>query len=305
MKILVSIVNWNDSAATNLCLKKIAGLPRSRQPDLVVTDNNSTKDPFYIESEIKKSLRSLTIIKNDRNLGFAAGHNINIKRGHEQGYDYIFLLNHDSQIIGEMLFEKMVEALEKNPQALAANPTILSSVDPERIWYAGGKLSLRTSAASHLNVGKTYSEAETEKVSFLTGACLAINLKRAELEQLLLNEDYFLYWEDADWCARAAKSGYELLYVPQAKLFHQVSSGLGVRSPTYIYYNIRNHFLFIRRNIAIAYWPFCWVQVLYITLKYKAVILFRYKKGKARALRAIWHGWVDGIHDIKGQASRL
>lgn len=304
-KSLVSIVNWNSTAVLNKCLSGIAELPKDEQPDVAVVDNHSTRDEFKIESDVRKSLRSLDIIKNNRNSGFAGGHNINIRKAKQNGYDYIILLNPDTEIIDPHVFRKLTDALESNLKALGANPTILRGVDPNIIWYGGGQMSLKTSYVSHLRVGE--SEEPTggvRMVNFLTGCCLAIALNRADLEQLLLADGYFVYWEDTDWSARAAKAGFELLYVPGARLLHHVSDTLGVRSPVYIYYNIRNHFLFVRRNVKMVYWLVCWLRIAYITLKYKFNIIFRYKSGRIKALKALWWGWIDGIGDYQGPVRR-
>lgn len=306
-KILVSIVNWNNSPATNRCLAGIAKIPREKQPDVIVVDNHSTKDPFNIEVAAKKSLRALTIAKNAENLGFAGGHNPNIRMAKERGYDFVILLNNDTEIIDPLIFDKLTSALWANPRALGAAPTILSSLDPNIIWYAGGKLSLKTSHVSHLDVGEEPDGRESgpRKTGFVTGCCLAISLERAELSKLLLPEEYFVYWEDTEWSARARSSGFQLLYVPGARLLHHVSDSLGVRSPTYIYYNIRNHVLFIRRNVKFYYRPFSLARLALIVLKYKANILLRYDKDKLRSLRAIWRGWWDGVMNVTGKTGRL
>ena len=305
MRSLISIVNWNSTAALNVCLAGIAKLPKDEQPDVVVVDNHSMGEEFKVEPEIRKSLRSLEIVINDENLGFAGGHNPSIRKAKTEGYEYIFLLNPDTEIIDSQVFQKLVDSLETDPKSLGANPTILRGIDPNIIWYGGGKLSRKTSYASHLQVGEGERAVKgTQKVSFLTGCCLAIALQRAELEQLLLSEDYFVYWEDTDWSARAAKAGFELLYVPQARLLHQVSDTLGVRSPVYIYYNIRNHFLFIRKNIRAVYWLLCWLRVTYISLRYKFNIIVRYDKGRLKALKGLWWGWIDGIGDFRGKLRR-
>lgn len=305
-KILVSIVNWNSTSATNKCLAGIAGIPKSEQPDLIVTDNNSTFDKLTVDPLTVKGLRSLEIIRNTKNLGFAGGHNPNIERAKLESYDYIFLLNPDTELIDSSLFKKLINSLESNPEALAAAPTIVKQSNPDVIWFGGGQLSLITSRVGHLRVGKSTINLpdKPQQVSFLTGCCVAINLKRASLEQLLLPEEYFVYWEDTEWCARALKSGFRLLWVPDALLLHHVSDSLGVRSPSYIYYNIRNHFLFIERNVPPAYWPLCFLRVSLITVRYKLNILIRYDKDKRGAFKALWYGWIDGLIRRKGKLRR-
>jgi GT2 family glycosyltransferase len=305
MRLLVSILNWNNSAATNECLAGIAAMSKDSQPDVLMIDNHSTREPLEIKASLKKSLRSLELFENETNLGFGGGHNKAIRYASEKGYDYIILLNNDSEIIDKEIFDKLVAAIGDNPKALAANPMILSSIKPEVVWYGGGRLSLKTGQASHLNVGAAAGRLskDTQTVSLLTGGCLAINLKRADLETVMFPDDYFLYWEDTDWSARAAKAGFELLYVPRARLLHKVSSSLGTRSPAYIYYNVRNHFLFVRRNVPAMYRPVCWLGISFISLKYLFVIFVRYKSQRLSSLGAVFKAWLDGVRNIRG-ASR-
>jgi GT2 family glycosyltransferase len=305
-KVMVSIVNWNSTEAVNQCLAGIARLPVTKQPDVVVADNHSTNDRFQIKTDLKRSLRSLETITNSTNLGFAGGHNPNIRKAKAEDYDYIILLNPDTEIIDSDSFSQLIAAIEDNPRALAANPTILSSLDPDKIWYGGGKMSLKTGSATHLLIGESADKIPTaiQTVSLLTGGCLAINLKRAPLEVVLLPEVYFVYWEDNEWCARALKAGFDLLYVPQARLLHHVSSSLGISSPLYIYYVTRNHLLFIRRNVKLVYRPIAWLGVVVISAKYKFNILFRYKNRRLSAYKALWQGWLDGLAGKTGETRR-
>jgi GT2 family glycosyltransferase len=306
MKILVSIVNWNNSAATNRCLAGLAAMERGAQPDVVVVDNGSTVDKLAINEATSIKLRSLKLISNPTNLGFAGGHNPNIKAALAGGYDFVVLLNNDTEIIDKDLFDKLAAALAASPRALGANPTIISSVDLETIWYGGGRLSLKTGWATHLHVGQlaTNLPVQPQAVSLLTGGCLMMALKRASLEQLVLNEDYFVYWEDTDWCARALKANFELLYVPQAKLLHHVSSSLGLRSPAYIYYIIRNHILFVRHNLSAVYKPLGWLNIIWVSTKYKLNILLRYRQDRLKSLKALAIGWVDGLRGRVGPSER-
>lgn len=302
LKVLVSIVNWNNSADTNRCLAGIAKMPEPEQPDVIVVDNHSMSDEFSISPVIKNNLHSLKVFKNVKNLGFAGGHNQNIRLAKKTGYDYIILLNNDTEIIDSQVFAKLAHELEARAKALGANPTIFSSLEPKRVWYGGGRLSRMFGSVRHLGVGRQKPPASNvQRVSFVTGGCLAIALQRAGLKQLLLDESYFLYWEDADWSARALKAGFELIYVPDAQLLHKVSSGLGLRSPAYIYYNIRNNYIFIRRNLRPRFWLFAWFRVGIIIAKYTANICFRYKQGRWPALKALWAGWLDGWLGKAGQ----
>jgi len=246
---LVSVINWNNSSATNACLLSIAGIAKQDQPDVYLIDNDSKREALTLKEDSTKNIRSLMVIHNDHNKGFAGGHNDAIRYARENGYEYICLLNNDTQIVDPSVFKKLEAALSADDTAVAAAPTILSTLEPPIIWFAGGDMDMPKASTQHKRVGELLADNDSkniEKVSFLTGCCLMISLKKAPADALL-SEDYFLYWEDADWCARMLKNSLNLLYVPDARLLHYTSSSLGVRSPQYGYYNVRNRLLFAQK----------------------------------------------------------
>lgn len=291
MKILVSIINWNGNVATNACLRSIGLLAPGKQPDVFLIDNASKQQPLSLDDDVVSSLRALNITKNPQNLGFAAAHNQSLSHALANDYDYAILLNNDTELIDMSLFDELTEALSEDTKALAAAPTILGQKEPPLTWYAGGKLSTILASTQHFGVGQPPSaNSQTLSVSFLTGCCLAIHVPRLREFNTLLPEQYFLYWEDADWCAQAHKAGYSLLYVPGTTILHAVSSSLGVRSPTYVYYNIRNNILFLRRHTPFIFKPLAYLRVLYVSAKY----LVRGRLG------AVVSGWLDGVRGRGG-----
>ena len=249
LKVLISVINWNNNAATSACLASIAKILKADQPDIYLTDNNSETQELALDQQITDTLRSIKIVFNTVNKGFAGGHNDAITYALQNNYEYICLLNNDAEILDKLVFKNLTIALEQNYLAVGAAPTILSRTDPPTIWFGGGTMNINKATTQHDNLGKIYSPNSNKKsqnVNFLTGCCLMISLKDKSLD-LLLNEEYFLYWEDADWCARMLKNDKQLLYVPSTFLLHHTSSSLGVRSPSYGYYNVRNRLLFAKK----------------------------------------------------------
>ncbi len=99
LKILVSIINWNNNSATTACLAAIVAIPLESQPDVYLIDNNSKIENISINKKVMESLKSIKIIKNEENKGFAGGHNDAIEYAINNNYDYICLLNNDTEII--------------------------------------------------------------------------------------------------------------------------------------------------------------------------------------------------------------
>lgn len=260
--VLVSIINWNNNDATNNCLASIAKIAKAHQPDVYLIDNNSQREELLVSSDIAQELKSLTVTHNKANKGFAGGHNDAIAFAAKNNYDYVCLLNNDAEIIDLDIFTKLTTALNNNKSAIAAAPTILSSTKPPVIWFGGGTLNTKKADTNHNRlheVVKNSDSKDIQNVSFLTGCCLMISLCDALLD-VTLSEDYFLYYEDADWCARMQQKGKTLLYVPDAQLLHAPSSSLGIRSASYAYYNIRNRLLFAKK------WHATYIAVTYGTL---------------------------------------
>jgi GT2 family glycosyltransferase len=254
LSVLVSVINWNNNSATNACLASIATIPVDLQPDVYLIDNDSEKEELSIDENILKSLQAIRIIRNVENKGFAGGHNGAIRYAIDNKFDYVCLLNNDTEIVDKDIFDKLSKAIDQHQNSIAAAPTILHTLNPPTTWYGGGFMDVKRARAHHENVDElleTVSSKDTTETDFLTGCCLMISLNSG-IDNLLLSEDYFLYWEDADWCARMLQNGKKLLYVPQAKILHNTSSSLGVRSPSYSYYNLRNRLLFAKRWSSVA-----------------------------------------------------
>ncbi|NBU34135.1 glycosyltransferase family 2 protein [bacterium] len=250
-KTLVSIINWNNTAATHACLDSVARIAKADQPDVYLIDNNSQIEPFELSKHTSDNLKSVTLFKNTRNDGFAGGHNKAISYAQDSGYDYVCLLNNDAQLLDTTVFSKLADALNNDAKAVAAAPTILSSTNPNTIWFAGGTMQPKKSFVTHNFVGQDTSALHSldnvTSCTFLTGCCLMIALNKYPQVKKTLDEQYFLYWEDADWCASALRAGANLLYVKDARVLHATSSSLGIRSASYAYYNIRNRLLFAKK----------------------------------------------------------
>ena len=94
----------------------------------------------------------------------------------------------------------------------------------------------------------TKIDEQPREVDFIT-AC-AILLRREVIEQVgLLDPRFFIYYEETDWCVRAHKAGWRILYVPSARLWHKVSAAMGTTSPATDYYMNRNVLLFLAKNL--------------------------------------------------------
>jgi hypothetical protein len=239
-KVAIIILNFNGWADTLECLASLNRLDYSNF-EIILIDNASKERPPLVNVQFLK----LTIFQvfNEKNLGFAGGNNQGIKIALERGADYVLLLNNDTTVEPDFL-KKLVEAGENNKSYGIFGPVIYYSDEPEKIWFAGGQFNWSKTQGSHLFANPS---EELKRVDYVTGCCLLA--KKEIIEKIgLLSEDYFLYYEDGDWCLRSQKAGYSCGLVGSAKIYHKQSRSAQEFSYPYIYYHSRNGLIFSSRH---------------------------------------------------------
>ncbi|OGZ32266.1 MAG: hypothetical protein A2646_01595 [Candidatus Portnoybacteria bacterium RIFCSPHIGHO2_02_FULL_39_12] len=243
-KVFIIILHWNNLADTLECLESLEKIDYPNYQVVVIDNGSSKKFPI---SNFQFPIK-LEVIYNEENLGFAGGNNVGIKYALKQGADYVLLLNNDT-VVDEEFLKELVKAGESDKKIGLLGSKIYFYDEPKRIWFAGGKISPFLIKGAHLGLNEIDNGQynRIRNVDYITGCCLLI--KRKAIEKIgLLDEDYFLYYEDADWSWRAQKAGYQCVFAPQAKIWHKCSRGAQEGSPSYIYYHLRNSLLLIQKN---------------------------------------------------------
>lgn len=245
-KVSIIILNWNGWKDTIDCLES---LEKINYPncEIIVVDNGST-DGSLERIKNHESRIKFKIVENKENLGFSGGNNVGIKYAMESRADYVLLLNNDTLVEPDFLSE-LVKIGESDKKIGLVGPKIYfyPPDKPARAWFCGGKINWLKTRGSHLKCGSP-EESESPKISdYLTGCCLLI--KREVIEKIGgLGEEYFLYYEDTDYCLRARKLGWQCVYAPNAVIWHKVSQSSKEFSPSYIYYHTRNGLMLARKN---------------------------------------------------------
>lgn len=242
--VAIIILTWNNWRDTLACVDSCRTLtwPNFR---IIIVDNGSTDDS---ENQLRQHCPEVEIIQTGKNLGFAGGNNVGIRHAMQLHADYIWLLNNDAVAEPDSL-AKLVETMEKESDAAFAGSKIYYHDDPQRIWFAGGIweknwLNIRQKGAGEIDHGQF---DRTEPVGSVSGCSMIA--RRAAINKIgLMDESYFLYWEDTDWCARAWEKGYKVLFTPYSHVRHKVSSTIAPRSEIQYYYNTRNGMYFCRRH---------------------------------------------------------
>jgi GT2 family glycosyltransferase len=191
---------------------------------IIVVDNASGDGSVQA---LRSEFPTIDIIENQKNLRFAGGNNIGLRYALEKNAEYVLLLNNDTIVEKNFLFE-LVHCAENDERVGIAGAKIYYYTERNKIWYAGGKIEWNIGWISHRGIRETDFNQydQEEETDYVTGCCML--LKRNLIEKIgVLDEAYFIYGEDADWCMRAKNNGYKLMYVPTAKLYHKVSISSG------------------------------------------------------------------------------
>jgi GT2 family glycosyltransferase len=214
----------------------------------------------------------VTVVASGGNLGYAAGNNLGIRLALGLGSaagpqgaspdgprrpEFVLIVNPDLHVEPTTV-ERLLAAAQAVPDAAAIGPRIVfAEADGSvprggraRIWFDGGVFDRsRAGATTHLNLGRTEGEVPPgppRDVDYVTGACL---LLRADALRTvgLLPEDYFLYFEETDYCQQPVAAGWRLVVDSRARAVHHKRSSGSLPTPAYTYYMRRNKQLFARR----------------------------------------------------------
>jgi GT2 family glycosyltransferase len=272
----IVIVNLNDKDRLKACLESIHEKVQALDYEVFVVDNASTDGSAEM---VKQSFPWVKLIQNDRNLGFARANNqaIRISQGR-----YVLLLNCDTRLLDRTSSE-MIRYMDDTPRFGALAP---------KVMYRDGTIQtsnnafpdlftefLRLSRVSSLisdvefrralgvRLGRFLGQSINEylrvywdhdrlrEIDWATAACLLV--RRKTIDQIgLLDEGFFMYYEDADWCLRMHRRGWKRVYFPHFSIVHDVGRGRGDRHQLedisrhrsrFYYYN--KHAAFLKRAI--------------------------------------------------------
>jgi len=226
----IIIVNYYLEDFLTDCLNSIFNTINSLQYEVILVDNGSHRQSI---EEIKRQFPQLSLLSNEKNVGFARANNQAIKRA--QGH-FILLLNPDTIVIDKAI-ETMVSFLRDHPRAGAVGPKLLNpdrSIQyscrsfPNPWTFLFNRYSLLTKLFPHNPFSRRYllsdwDHGSLREVDWISGACLMT--RREVLSQVgLLDEGYFVFNEDVDWCRRMRDLGWKVYYLPQAQVIHYINS---------------------------------------------------------------------------------
>jgi len=245
MKLLIVIVNYRTAALTAGCLQSLVGeLNALRDAHVMVTDNASGDDSVPRIAQAISDLgmdERVTLMPLARNGGFAFGNNEAIRHAQatREPFEYVLLLNPDT-IVRPGAVEALVEFMDGNPPAGIAGSR-LEDPDgtPQRSAFRFHTVASEFESGLHLGVvSRLLSRcvvappcpAEACRTDWVAGASMMIRAKVMD-EIGMLDEQYFMYFEEVDFCRRAARARWPTWYVPRSRVIHLVGQASGVTDP--------------------------------------------------------------------------
>lgn len=237
-------VNYNQPQVTLEFLDSIISNLHLEQIEVILIDNGSEEDYGHLFIQRYPQLR---YIRSEENLGFAGGNNLGILQAHG---DYLLLLNNDTEVTSDLI-RTMVKEMEDHPEIGLLSPLILYHQNPALIQYAGFSQMDYVTCRNKAFGFKTLNSGQYSKISEETGFChgAAMMCRKKDVDTIgLMPEQYFLYYEELDWCEMFKRAGKKIWFTGKCQIFHKESISVGRESPLKAYFMTRNRMLYIRRN---------------------------------------------------------
>ncbi|HHS95872.1 MAG TPA: glycosyltransferase family 2 protein [Phaeodactylibacter sp.] len=294
------LLNWNQYSLTAQCIRSLQNLQYKDYQILVIDNASSDNSADLLQRDFGHQIK---LIRNQENLGFAKGNNIGIEHALAQKAQYIMVINNDTVVDSDFL-EPLLQTIKSSSTIAVVTPKIYFMHQPRTIWAAGGEINWHLGIAHSRGKGQKDSGQfdRQEPVDYATGCAMLFS--RASLEKVgLFDDSYFAYFEDADWCVRAKKQGFQIVYVPESKIWHVAGASTrknkkkpGKRtSPSVYYLNARNNLWFIKRHTTglIRFTALISYVFRYLLLYMGAFLLLRRWK-KANAIwKGVQEGWTE------------
>lgn len=242
----IILINYNGYEDTVECIESIKK-GSYKNYKIVIVDNASPDNSGILIKDKYINDENVHVILNKENNGFSAGNNKGLQYALKDNTDYVLLLNNDTLVETDFLEILVHRAVVKNINALYTGK-ILYNFDHQKIWFAGGEYNLKKGTATHIGIntldGINYDKEK--RIEFICGCCIFMS-RESCLKMGKLPEEYFLYGEDLAYSLEAQRKNIQMFYIPEARVYHKVSSATSKISELAQYYIIRNRFYIIKK----------------------------------------------------------
>lgn len=271
--VIAIVLNWNNLPDTLECVESLRCSDYSNLSVWVV-DNDSHEDPTLA---LLAKYPAVRVFRNSKNLGYAGGNNTGVRAAMDCGAAYILLLNNDVVVAPDCV-RRLVTVAQANRHIGMATPKVFHYHRPDEVYWDGGTIDWHSGDVRHASSALPV-EAGVARSEWLNGCSLLVRV--AAIHDIgLLDERYFLYFEDADWSVRAVRQGWTNAVVREARAWHKVHASTGgFDNPVMRFYFYRNRYLFSTRH-----------SPLPDRLRWKLSYLW-----------TLWHGYVRVRHDSESR----
>ncbi|MEI9813673.1 MAG: glycosyltransferase family 2 protein [Acidobacteriota bacterium] len=292
------ILNTNRRVDTLECLASlISGTYRNNT--ILVLDNNSSDGSV---DAIRKEYPQVEVMQLAENLGYAGNNNVGIRAAMERGADWVFVLNEDTVLAPDCL-QRMIEAAESDPKIGILGPLVYHHDEPAVIQSAGGSIGPYWDSR-HLGMNEPDGNqfVKPHDVDWISGCGILV---RGDVIKQVgpIDQRYFYYWEETEWCLRAGRAGWRVVHVPQSKMWHKGVQRDYRPSPTVTYYSTRNRLLTMAKHQAplrvwfgVSIWMVRTLGSWSVRPRWKSIRPHR---------NAMWRGVVDFLFSRWGGPVRL
>jgi len=239
------VLTYNGREMVLACLESVMQSSYDNLHVVVIDNGGSDGTPEAVREAWGDRAEVLRI---EHNVKFSRANNEGIRLALKCGADYVMLLNDDTVMAPETVSE-LVKAAESDPAIGFVGPKIYYWKPDDQIWFAGGLIFPARGTAAHIGIRERDHGQydEPRDVDYITGC--AMMGRCAMIERIgLLDPAYKAYYEDSDWCTRAARAGWRRVYVPSGRVWHKISASTGGQLTAYkVYHKLRSGFIFFRR----------------------------------------------------------
>lgn len=236
-QLAIIIVEFDSPDDTVLCLKSIETHLQSRCKLYIY--NNSTKRHNRLQVKLSSLSLPFEYIWNDGNLGFAKACNMGLEKAKSDGFQYAMLLNNDTLLVNDSPLSA-IDVFRINQDIGILGLVNYHSSNPSVVWQAGK--NLRRSKLGFYSV-KDSPDSDITFCDYVPGSSLVVRL--SILDNVgLLNEDYFAYYEEIDYCFRVRNAGMKVAYINNSRILHKVGASSDSVLKTYL--KSRNKLYFYR-----------------------------------------------------------
>ncbi len=294
-RVNIVILNWNGYDYTSDLLESLKNITYQNYKIIVVDNNSSQNDVGRL---ISKYGDTIQLVCEKENLGFTGGNNVGINISLKQNADFVLLINNDTIVESDFLNNMLLKYDASNNIGIVA-PMIYYFDNPDRLWSSGGKISkIRGSGFIPSSLSGSKIDRYNRQVEFVSGCCMLI--KKEVFEKVgLLDDNFFLYIEDTDFCYRTINAGYDIYVSSVAKIYHKVNGSTTKNYSTLpLYYSVRNRLFFARKNFPEVY-PFTMAYIIF-SLFLKSI--FWLLSGRRNNITAIQNAIKDFFSQNMGKA---